>query len=180
MHSISLIIFYILATHLLVRHVGLLRCPLSLPGALFLRFVLFWLRRCGVGFPWEISIGIGAWTTCIFVHTCSLVNFAGFRSSGNFFAHRILLSTILWHLWHRCLACTCRGSQLFSFLEVLGNNSCNPFYRWFSWDRTIVCPGAFVLQSTISSRSGFDDVWWPILIYQTHVSCLSLKQVICR
>ena len=30
-------------------------------------------------------------------------------------------------LWHRRLACTCRGSQLFSFLEVLGNNSCNPF-----------------------------------------------------
>ena len=49
--------FHSLATHL---HVGLLRCPLSLPGALFLRFVLFWLGRCGVGFPWEISIGIGA------------------------------------------------------------------------------------------------------------------------
>ena len=52
---------------------------------------------------------------------------------------------------------SCPGSQLLSFLEVLGNNSCNPFYRWFSWGRTIVCPDAFVLLK-ISSRSVFDDV----------------------
>ena len=50
--------FHSLATHL---HVGLLRCPLSLPGALFLSFVLFWLRRrAGFASSWEISIGIGA------------------------------------------------------------------------------------------------------------------------
>ena len=30
---------------------GLLRCQLSLPGALFLRFVLFSLTRCGVASP---------------------------------------------------------------------------------------------------------------------------------
>ena len=65
-----------LSTHLHVRHVGLLRCPLSLPGALFLSFVLFWLRRWGVGFHWEISIGIGAST--IFVKTCCLAKFRGF------------------------------------------------------------------------------------------------------
>ena len=55
MRFILLIIFTALP-HLHVRHVGLLRRPLSFPGALFLRFVLFWLRRCGVGFPWEILL----------------------------------------------------------------------------------------------------------------------------
>ena len=65
-----------LSTHLHVRHVGLLRCPLSLPGALFLSFVLFWLRRWGVGFHWEISISIGAWT--IFVKTWCLAKLRGF------------------------------------------------------------------------------------------------------
>ena len=57
--SILLIIFTALP-HLHVRNVGLIRRPLSFPGALFLRFVLFWLRRCGVGSPWEISISIGS------------------------------------------------------------------------------------------------------------------------
>ena len=52
MRSILLIIFTALP-HL---HVGLLRRLLSFPGALFLRFVLFWLRRCGVGFPREILL----------------------------------------------------------------------------------------------------------------------------
>ena len=82
-------------------------------------------------------------------------------------------------LWHRRLDCTCRGSQLFSFLEVLGNNSCNPFQRWFSWARTMVCPEAFVLHK-ISSRSVFDAVWWSILIYgntrELHVSVISNLQ----
>ena len=45
MHSNFAHHFHSLATHLLERHVGLLRCPLSLPGALFLRFALFSLRR---------------------------------------------------------------------------------------------------------------------------------------
>ena len=83
-------------------------------------------------------------------------------------------------LWYRRLACTCRGSQLFSPFQVLGNNSCNPFYRWFSWARTIVCRDAFVLHK-ISSRSVFDDVWWPILIYgntrELHVSVISNLQI---
>ena len=145
----------------------------------FFRFVLFWLRRCGVGFPWEISIGISAWTTCIFVQTCFLAKFRGFS----------LFWWLLWvwhpvihnGLWHRRLACTCRGSQLFSFLEVLENNSCNSFYGRFSWGRTIVCPDAFVLHSKISSRSVFDDVWWPILIYgntgELYVSVTSNLQI---
>ena len=84
-------------------------------------------------------------------------------------------------LWHRRLACTCRGNQLFSFLELLGNHSCNLFYRWFSWGRTIVCPDAFVLHSKISSRSVFDDVWWPIFIYgntlELHVSVTSILEI---
>ena len=83
-------------------------------------------------------------------------------------------------LWHRSLASTCRGSQLFSFLAVWGNYSCNPFYRWFSWARTIVCRDAFVLLK-ISSQSVFDDVWWPILIYgntrEFHVSVISNLQI---
>ena len=83
-------------------------------------------------------------------------------------------------LWHRRLACTCRGSQLFSPFQGLGNNSCNPFYRWFSWASTIVCPDAFVLHK-ISSWSVFDDVRWPILIYgntrELHVSVISNLQI---
>ena len=119
-----------------VSHVGPLRRPLSFPGALFLRFVLFWLRRCGVGFPWDISIGIGAWTTCIFVQTCCLVKFRGF----SLFWWLLCVSHPVIHnsLWHRRLPCTCRGSQLFSFLEVLGNN--RPFYscglRALAFERT--------------------------------------------
>ena len=112
-----------LSTHLHVRHVGLLRCPLSLPGALFLSFVLFWLRRCGIRFPWEISIGIGAWT--MFVKRCCLTTFRGLLH----FWYLYCVSHPVFHnsLWHRRLVCTCRGSQLFSFLVALVNNSCNPF-----------------------------------------------------
>ena len=162
-----------------MRHVGLLRCPLSLPGALFLRFVLFLLRQCEVGFPWEISTGIGALTTRIFVQTGCLAKFRGF----SLFWWLLCVSYPVIHnsLWHHRLACTCRGSQLFSFLEVLGNNSCNLFYRWFSWGRTIVCPDAFVPHRKISSRSVFDDVWWPILVYgntrELHVSVTSILQI---
>ena len=73
--------FYSLATHPRVRFVGLLRCPLSLPGAPFLGFALFWLRRYGVGLPWEISIGIrDVWT--IFVKICRLAKFRRFLLFG--------------------------------------------------------------------------------------------------
>ena len=137
--------FHSLAIHLLK---GLLGCPLSLPGALFLsywRFDLFSLRRCGMASP--------GWSLVPELHVSSFrhaawLNFAGFHSSGDFFAYRIL-------------ACTCRGSQLFSFLEVLGNNSCNPFYRWFSWDRTIVCPDAFFLHSIKNFQPV--SVWWCVM-----------------
>ena len=107
------------------------------------------------------------------------LHFADFCTSGNLYcvSHSVFHNS----LWHRRLACTCRGSQLFSFLEVLGNNSCNPFYGRFSWGRTIVCPDAFVLHSKISSRSVFDYVWWPILIYgntgELYVSVTSNLQI---
>ena len=66
---------------------------------------MFWLRRYGVSFSWEISIGIGVWTAWL--------NFTDFRSSVEYFlAYPILLSII--------------------------NNLSNPFYRWFSWGKTIV------------------------------------------
>ena len=92
-----------------VRHLGLLRRPRTLPGALFLRFVLSWLRRCGVDFPWEISIDIGAWTTCIFVQTCCLAKFREF----SLFWWLLCVSHPVIHnsLWHRRLACTYRGIQ---------------------------------------------------------------------
>ena len=72
---------------------------------------LLWLRRWGVGFPWEIGIGIGAWTTCIFVQTCYLAQFCWFL----LFWWPLCVSYPVMHnsLWHRRLACTCRGSQLF-------------------------------------------------------------------
>ena len=97
--------------HFHESHVGLLRSPLSFPGALFLRFVLFWLTRCGVGSSWEISISIGAWTTCIFVETYYLAKFRGFL----LFWWLLCVPQPIIHnsLWHRRLACTCHGSQLF-------------------------------------------------------------------
>ena len=101
-----------------------LRCPLSLPGALFLRFVLFSLRRCGVACPGRSALAqaVSELQVSSFRHAAWL-NFAGFRSSGDFFAYRN--PVIHNSLWHRRLAFTCRGSQLFSLLEVVGNNSCN-------------------------------------------------------
>ena len=104
------------------------------------------------------------------------LNFADFCSTGDFFAYRILLSTIVCDI-----AVLLVLVVAVSFLEVLGNNSCNPFYRWFFWGRTIVYPDAFVLHSKISSRSVFDDVWWPIFIYrntrQLYVSVTSNLQI---
>ena len=89
--------FHSLATHLLVRYVALLRCPLSLSEALFLRLLLFSLRRC-----WVASLGRSALALVPELHVSSFrhaawLNFAGFRSSVDFFAYRILLFTIVWH-----------------------------------------------------------------------------------
>ena len=79
-----------LATHLLVRHVDLLRCPLSLPGALFLRFVLISLRRCGMASPWSSALA-----SVLELHVSSFrhaawLNFAGFCSFGDLFAHPVI------------------------------------------------------------------------------------------
>ena len=104
------------------------------------------------------------------------LNFADFCSSGDFFAYRILLSTIVC-----AIAVLLVLVVTVSCLEVLGNNSCNPFYRWFSWGRTIVYPDAFVLHSKIYSRSVFDDVWWPIFIYgHTSQLFVSVTSNCCR
>ena len=43
--------FHSLSTHLHVRHVGLLRCPLSLPGALFLALSCFSSGGAGLASP---------------------------------------------------------------------------------------------------------------------------------
>ena len=86
--------FHSLATHLLVRHVGLLhvRC-----GYLeqFFRFVLFWLRRCGLASPGRLALeSVPELHVSSFRHAAWL-NFADFGSSGDFFAYLILLSAIL-------------------------------------------------------------------------------------
>jgi len=84
----------------------------------------------------------------------SWLNFTGFRSSGDLFAYRILLSTII-----------CDIAVLLVLIVAV---SCLAFWRF--WEtirvtlfiddsvRTIVCPDAFVLHSKISSRSVLDDV----------------------
>ena len=138
-----------LSTH---RHVGLLRCPLSLPGALFPSFVLFWLRRYGAGFPWQISIGIGAWTMFVKTRYNAWLHFADFCSSGDCVSNPVFHNSP----WHRCLACTCRGSQLFSFLEVLGNNSCNPFLSMILRYDSMPSADAFVLHKIFQPV----NVWW--------------------
>ena len=52
------------------------------------------------------------------------LNFADFCSSGDFFAYRILLSTIV------CVIAVLLVLVVtVSCLEVLGNSSCNPFYQ---------------------------------------------------
>ena len=89
------------------------------------------------------------------------LQFADFCSSGDCVSNPVFHNSP----WHRRLACTCRGSQLFSFLEVLVNNSCNPFLSMILLGLNDSMPSAdaFVLYK-IFSRSMFDDVWWPILI----------------
>ena len=88
--------FHSLDTYVLVHHVGILRCPLSLTGALFLRFVLFSLRRCGVACPGRSALAqaVPELHVSSFRHAAWL-NFAGFLSSCDFFAYHILLSTIV-------------------------------------------------------------------------------------
>ena len=70
--------FHSLATHLLVRHVGLLRCPLSLPGALFLRLLLFSLRRCGVASPGRSALALVPELHVSSFRHAAWLNFAGF------------------------------------------------------------------------------------------------------
>ena len=69
---------------------------------------------------------------------------------------------------------SCRDSQLFSFLEVLGNNSCNPFYRWFFWSRTkyALMLSFFIVKFPAGQcLMMYDDRYWDM---ETHVSCMSL------
>ena len=155
-----------LSIHLHVHHVGFLLCPLSFPGALFLSFVLFWLRRCGVGFPWEISIVIGAWT--IFVRTCCLATFRIFPLFWWLIAYRILFSRIVCDI-----AVLLVLVVAVSRLAFWRNNSCNPFYRWFSWGKTIVwprlMPSFFIKFPAGQCLMMYDDRYWYM---ETHVSCI--------
>ena len=117
--AISLIIFTALT------HMGILRCPLSLPGALFLRFVLFSLRRCWVAFPGRSALAqaVPELHVSSFRHAACL-NFAGFRSSWDFFAYRILLSTIVCDI----------AVLLLLVVEV----SCLAFWRFWETIRVIL------------------------------------------
>ena len=100
------------------------------------------------------------------------LHFADFCSSDDCVSNPVFHNSP----WHRRLACTCRGSQLFSCLEVLVNNSCNPFFiDDSSWDRTIVC-SRLMLSFFIKFPAGqclmmYDDRY-PLM--ETHVSCMSL------
>ena len=173
MHSVSLIIFTALP------HISLCvmwaSCDVRCRYLEHFSLCLSCFRSGGAGW---LPLGDEHWHRCLnYMYLLSAMLLAKFRRFSLFWwLLRVSHPVIHNSLRHRRLACTCRGSQLFSFLEVLGSNSCNPFYRWFSWDRTIVCPDAFVLHSKISSRSVFDDVWWLILIYgNTWVACLCNK-----
>ena len=109
------------------RYRLVLRCPLSLPGALFLRFVLFSLRRCGVACPGRSALAqaVSELQVSSFRHAAWL-NFVGFRSSGDFFAYRILLSTIICHI----------AVLLLLVVAV----SCLEFWRFWETIRvTVVC-----------------------------------------
>ena len=121
--SILLIIFTALP-HLPVGHVVLLRRPLSFPGALFLRLSCFGSGPAGLAPPGRSAL---ASVPELHVSSCrhaTWLNFADFCSSGDFFAYRILLSTIVC-----AIAVLLVLVVAVSCLEVLGNNSCNPFYR---------------------------------------------------
>ena len=71
--------FHSLATHLLVRYVPPLRCPLSLPAeALFLRLLLFSLRRCGVASPGRSALAFVPELHVSSFRHAAWLNFAGF------------------------------------------------------------------------------------------------------
>ena len=71
--------FHSLATHLLVRYVPPLRCPLSLPAeALFLRMLLFSLRRCGVASPGRSALALVPELHVSSFRHAAWLNFAGF------------------------------------------------------------------------------------------------------
>ena len=100
------------------------------------------------------------------------LHFADFCSSGDCVSNPVFHN----NPWHRRLACTCRGSQLFSFLEVFWETiRVILFYRWFSWGRTIVCP-RLMLSFFIKFPAGqclmmYDDRYWYM---ETQVSYMSL------
>ena len=71
--------FHSLATHLLVRYVPPPRCPLSLPAeALFLRLLLFSLRRCGVASPGRSALAFVPELHVSSFRHAAWLNFAGF------------------------------------------------------------------------------------------------------
>ena len=119
MRSILLIIFTALP-HLHVRHV--VRCR-------FLEHFFLGLSCFGSGAAGLSPPGRSALASVPELHVSSFrhatwLNFADFCSSGDFFAYHILLSTIVC-----AIAVLLVLVVAVSCLEVLGNNSCDPFYR---------------------------------------------------
>ena len=97
------------------------------------------------------------------------LHFADFCSSGDCVSNHVFHNSP----WHRRLACTCHGSQLFSFLEVLGNNSCNPFLSMILRYDSMPSADAFVLHKIVQPA----NVWWYMMtdidIWKyTWVACL--------
>ena len=85
-----------------------------------------------------------------------------------YIAYRILFSTIVCDI-----AVLLVLVVAVSRLAFWRNNSCNPFYRWFSWGKTIVCP-RLMLSFFIKFPAGqylmmYDDRYWYM---ETHVSCI--------
>ena len=86
--------------HSLLPHISLCAMWASCMSAVatwssFFRFVLFWLRRCGLASPGRLALeSVPELHVSSFRHAAWL-NFAGFGSSGDFFAYLILLSAIL-------------------------------------------------------------------------------------
>ena len=164
------------------RHISLCAmCASSDVRCRFLGHFFFFFSCFGSGAAGLSPPGRSALASVPELHVSSFrhatwLNFADFCSSGDFFACRILLSTLVC-----AIAVLLVLVVAVSCLEVLGNNSCNSFYRWFSWGRTIVYPDAVVLHSKIYSRSVFDDVWWPIFIYgSTSQLFVSVTSNCCR
>ena len=137
----------------------------------FLGLSCFGLGGAGLAPPGRSALALVPELHVSSLRHTTWLNFADFCSSGDFFAYRNLLSTIVCDiavLLVLVLAVSC--------LEVLENNLCNPFYRWFSWGRTIVYPDAFVLHRFEKFPAGqclmmYDERY---LYMETHVSCMCL------